>query len=76
MSQKTDLTPHFESISPSEFFYRNQQMAGFGNKSQALYSTVRELVENSLDSCEDHQVLPEISIHIDQEEGDVLRGTG
>ena len=73
MSQRIDLTPHFESISPSEFFYRNQQMAGFGNKSQALYSTVRELVENSLDSCEDQQVLPRICIHIDQEEGDILK---
>ncbi|MHA1769609.1 MAG: DNA topoisomerase VI subunit B [Candidatus Thorarchaeota archaeon] len=64
MSQRTDLTQHFESISPAEFFYRNRQMAGFANASQALYSAVRELVENSLDSCEDHSILPRVDISI------------
>lgn len=56
----------FGSISPAEFFYRNRQMAGFGNPSQALYSTVRELVENSLDACEDANVVPDIRVKIDR----------
>jgi DNA topoisomerase-6 subunit B len=54
----------FKGISPAEFFYRNRQMAGFGNPTQALYTTVRELVENSLDSCEEAGVFPEIEIEI------------
>ena len=61
--QKAPVTS-FESISPAEFFYRNRQMAGFGNPTQAVYSTVRELVENSLDSCEDAQTQPRVEIEI------------
>jgi DNA topoisomerase-6 subunit B len=55
----------FSSISPSEFFYRNRQMAGFGNPAQATYSTVRELVENSLDSCEDAGRAPVIVVSLE-----------
>ena len=62
----------FRGISPAEFFYRNKQMAGFGNATQALYTTVRELVENSLDSCEDAGVLPRIKVEIDQVKSDIV----
>lgn len=54
----------FTEISPSEFFYRNRDLAGFSNPSRALYSTVRELVENSLDSCELYTILPEVYVRI------------
>ncbi|MFW9962340.1 MAG: DNA topoisomerase VI subunit B [Candidatus Sifarchaeia archaeon] len=64
MSRQKSLDISFESISPAEFFYRNRQMAGFGNPTQAVYSTVRELVENSLDSCEDAQAYPKLDIEI------------
>ncbi len=56
----------FRGISVAEFFYRNRQMAGFGNPTQAVYSTVRELVENSLDACEDAQVLPKVDVTLTQ----------
>ena len=64
MSRQKTTIASFESISPAEFFYRNRQMAGFGNPTQAVYSTVRELVENSLDSCEDAQIPPFVGIEI------------
>ncbi|MFW9794679.1 MAG: DNA topoisomerase VI subunit B, partial [Candidatus Thorarchaeota archaeon] len=64
MSQQKSKIASFESISPAEFFYRNRQMAGFGNPTQAVYSAVRELVENSLDSCEDAQRAPVVRIKI------------
>ncbi len=54
----------FRGISPAEFFYRNRQMAGFSNPTQALYTGIRELVENSLDSCEDAGVLPKIDVRV------------
>ncbi len=54
----------FSEISPSEFFYRNRDLAGFTNSSRALYMTIRELVENSLDACDLAGILPEISISI------------
>jgi len=63
----------FGSISPAEFFYRNRQLAGFGNSSQAVYSAVRELVENSLDSCEEAQRLPSIKVRITCEDSDIIR---
>jgi len=39
-------------------------MAGYSNPSQALYTIIRELVENSLDACEDNGTLPLIEIDI------------
>ncbi|MFW9808755.1 MAG: DNA topoisomerase VI subunit B [Candidatus Thorarchaeota archaeon] len=69
--QKSTITS-FESISPAEFFYRNRQMAGFGNPTQAVYSAVRELVENSLDSCEDAQKSPSVGIIIQSDESDIV----
>lgn len=38
--------------SPAEFFKDNKNIAGFDNPGKALYTTIRELVENSLDSAE------------------------
>ncbi len=73
MSQKGPMEIAFESISPAEFFYRNRQLAGFGNSSQAIYSTVRELVENSLDSCEDAQRLPSVKVEMSCEDSDIIR---
>jgi DNA topoisomerase-6 subunit B len=54
----------FSEISPSEFFYRNRDLAGFSNPARALYMAVRELVENSFDACELFGVLPDIYIRI------------
>jgi DNA topoisomerase-6 subunit B len=60
----------FSEISPSEFFYRNRDLAGFSNPSRALYMTVRELVENSLDACDHNKILPHITISIKSVEKD------
>jgi len=54
----------YREISPSEFFYRNKELAGFTNPVRALYSAVRELVENSLDACELEGILPDIKVQI------------
>ncbi|MFX1509061.1 MAG: DNA topoisomerase VI subunit B [Promethearchaeota archaeon] len=54
----------FESISPADFFYRNRSIAGFDNSMRALYTAVRELVENSLDACEDGGFLPTIDVKL------------
>lgn len=72
MSHSRSIDASFESISPAEFFYRNRQMAGFGNPTQAVFSTVRELVENSLDSCEDSQTFPMIDIDIQTVNSDTV----
>src|SRR3990172_11432620 len=54
----------FAEISPSEFFYRNRDLAGFSNPARALYSASRELIENSLDACESFGVLPDVYVRI------------
>ncbi|HYY71799.1 MAG TPA: ATP-binding protein, partial [Nitrososphaeraceae archaeon] len=45
----------------SEFFVDNSALAGFTGE-RILYMAVRELIENSLDSCEIHHILPDISL--------------
>ncbi|KAF5748777.1 DNA topoisomerase 6 subunit B isoform X1 [Tripterygium wilfordii] len=51
--------------SPAEFFAENKNIAGFDNPGKSLYTTVRELVENSLDSAESMSELPVVEIIIE-----------
>ena len=55
--------------SPAEFFSENKNIAGFDNPGKSLYTTIRELVENSLDACESISVLPDIEISIQELDG-------
>lgn len=64
----TEAVESFRQLSPAEFFYRNKEIAGFSNPSRALYQTVREFVENSLDATEVHGILPTISVIITKED--------
>ena len=54
----------FNQISPSEFFYRNRDLAGFSNPTRSLYTAVREFVENGLDACDQSGILPDIHLTI------------
>ena len=55
---------NFSQISPSEFFYRNRDLAGFSNPTRSLYAAVREFVENSLDACDQEGILPDVQLLI------------
>lgn len=57
-------TARLEQKSPAEFFAENKNIAGFDNPGKCLYTTVRELVENSLDAAESIELLPDIDIEI------------
>ncbi len=66
-----------QSKSPAEFFAENQSIAGFDNAGKSLYTTLRELIENSLDACESVNVLPDVSVMIEemtQSQFNVMRG--
>mmetsp|Transcript_23092 Transcript_23092/g.64022 ORF Transcript_23092/g.64022 Transcript_23092/m.64022 type:complete len:724 (-) Transcript_23092:3965-6136(-) len=52
--------------SPAEFFADNQAIAGFDNYGKSLYTSIRELMENSLDACESIGVLPTIKVYIEE----------
>ena len=54
----------FDQISPSEFFYRNRDLAGFSNPTRSLYTAVREFVENALDACDHAGILPDVHLTI------------
>jgi len=55
---------NFNQISPSEFFYRNRDLAGFSTPTRSLYTAVREFVENALDACDHHGIFPEVRLSI------------
>lgn len=54
----------FSQISPSEFFYRNRDLAGFSTPTRSLYTAVREFVENALDACDHHGIFPDVRLSI------------
>ena len=55
-----------QEISVSEFFAKNRHLLGFDNPSKALLTAVKEAVDNSLDACEEAQILPDIEVGIRQ----------
>jgi DNA topoisomerase-6 subunit B len=54
----------FQEISPADFFYRNREIAGFANPVRAIFSAIRELIENSLDASEPQGILPNIYVRL------------
>ncbi len=55
-------------LSISAWFYRNRAIAGFDNPARSLNVSVRELMENSLDACEDAQILPSVTVLLKREQ--------
>jgi DNA topoisomerase VI B subunit len=55
-----------QKVSPAQFFAENQNIAGFDGPGKALYTTIREFVENSLDAAENLRVLPHIALHVEK----------
>ena len=51
-------------ISVSEFFAKNRHLLGFDNPRKALLTTVKEAVDNSLDACEEADIVPELWVHL------------
>ncbi|AFZ71100.1 DNA topoisomerase VI, B subunit [Caldisphaera lagunensis DSM 15908] len=62
--EKIKAQEKYREMSIAEFFAKNKELAGFSNTTRALYQTIRELVENSLDATDTHSILPEIRISL------------
>jgi len=58
----------FEEISAADFFYRNRDIAGFTNPARAIFSSIRELVENSLDAADSAGIPPDIYVRLSYED--------
>jgi DNA topoisomerase-6 subunit B len=59
-----ELAKKHQAVSIAEFFERNRHLLGFDNKKKALLTVVKEAVDNSLDACEEAEILPEIHVEI------------
>jgi len=55
-----------KQTSIAEFFQKNRQFLGFGNKSRNLLMALKEMIDNSLDACNEAYILPEINIAIEK----------
>ncbi|MFT4260937.1 MAG: DNA topoisomerase VI subunit B [Candidatus Woesearchaeota archaeon] len=63
-SKAHEMAKGQREISIAEFFERNRHLLGFDNKRKALLTTIKEAVDNSLDACEEAEILPEIIVEI------------
>lgn len=59
-----ELAHQQKAISVAEFFEKNRQILGFDSPPRALITCVKEAVDNSLDACEDAEILPDIFVQI------------
>jgi DNA topoisomerase VI subunit B len=63
IAQKQKTKVRYDKKAESEFFVDNSALAGFTGE-RILYMSVRELIENSLDSCEINHILPVINLRL------------
>ncbi len=59
-----ELAKKQREISVASFFEKNRHLLGFDNPRKALLTTIKEAVDNSLDACEEANILPEISVEV------------
>jgi len=59
-----ELAKDQRQISVSEFFEKNRHLLGYDNATRALLTVIKELVDNSLDACEESRILPRIWIEV------------
>ena len=62
-SRKPTISELRES-SISEFFEKNRHILGFDSPQKSLFMIVKEAMDNSLDACEEYQILPDIRISV------------
>jgi DNA topoisomerase-6 subunit B len=60
-------------ISVAEFFEKNKHLLGFENAQKSIITVVKEAVDNSLDACEEDEILPEINVIIDEYDDEKCR---
>ncbi|KAJ1473329.1 topoisomerase VI B subunit, transducer-domain-containing protein, partial [Baffinella frigidus] len=65
-SRRALLIGSLQQKTAAEFFAENKHFAGFESPGKSLYTSIRELVENSLDAAESIGVLPEIHILLEE----------
>ena len=69
------MSDNQKDIAVSEFFAKNRHLLGFDNPSKALLTTIKEAVDNSMDACEEANILPDIFVGIQQRSDNRFRVT-
>lgn len=59
-----ELAKKQREIGIAEFFAKNKHLLGFDNPKKALLTCVKEAVDNSLDACEEADILPDIAVQL------------
>ncbi|HJK24254.1 MAG TPA: DNA topoisomerase VI subunit B, partial [Methanocorpusculum sp.] len=70
-----ELAKKQRSISVAEFFEKNKHMLGFDSPTRGIITTIKEAIDNSLDACEEAEVLPDILVSVRRLGSDVFRVT-
>lgn len=52
--------------STAEYFSKNLQQVGFSSQTKAVLTTLKEAVDNSLDACEENDILPDVTVEIER----------
>jgi len=60
------IAKEFKEHSVAEFFKKNKQMLGLYGKIRTLTTVVHEYITNSLDACEEANILPDIEVKIEE----------
>ncbi|MEA2036621.1 MAG: DNA topoisomerase VI subunit B [Nanoarchaeota archaeon] len=68
-----ELAKKQREIGVAEFFARNRHLLGFDNKRKSLMTTIKEAIDNSIDACEEGNVLPELSVEVIDMQNDRFR---
>lgn len=50
--------------STAEYFAKNLQQVGFSSPLKAVLTTLKEAVDNSLDACEQNDILPDLEVEV------------
>ncbi|MBC7661888.1 MAG: DNA topoisomerase VI subunit B [Chitinophagaceae bacterium] len=56
-----------KTSSTAEYFAKNLQQVGFSSPTKAVLTTLKEAFDNSLDACEDHEILPAIRVEVEKQ---------
>lgn len=60
------IAKEFKEHSVAEFFKKNKQMLGLYGKVRTLTTVIHEYVSNSIDACEEANILPNIDVKIEE----------
>ena len=59
-----ELSKNLKEISVAEFFEKNRHLLGYENTTKSMLTVLKELVDNSIDACEEAGILPDIKVSV------------